>query len=111
MGGAYLKANQCFVNLSRHERQIERSHQAAYRELRCLQYARAMDRNPFYVRSPHVPETRCLALATITFLLVTVLTSIQPGLGRGLQVEHKLRQRDSPSSSGLPRLLPASLIV
>jgi hypothetical protein len=49
LGGAYLKANQCFVNLSRHERQIERSYQAAHHELQCLQYARAMDRNPFYI--------------------------------------------------------------
>jgi hypothetical protein len=49
LGGAYRKANQCFVNLSRHERQLERSYQASLRELTCLQYARAMDRNPFYI--------------------------------------------------------------
>lgn len=49
LGGAYVKANRCLVNLSRHERQLERSYQTALQELRCLQYARSVDCDPFYI--------------------------------------------------------------
>ena len=49
LGEAYLRTQPGFAALSRHERQIERSYQTAYRELQCLQYARNLDCDPFYV--------------------------------------------------------------
>lgn len=51
LGRAYLEGNGVLTNLSRHERQLERSLREAQREFELAGYARELQVNPFYARN------------------------------------------------------------
>jgi hypothetical protein len=51
LGRVYIEGHGMLTNLTRYERQIERSLREAQRELELACYARAMQTSPFYVRN------------------------------------------------------------